>query len=225
MANTPKHALPYPAATDPVNQGAANIQALATAVDNGIFVPAGGATGSYLAKSSAADYAAGWVPLGGGFVPAGGAAGTLLQKSAATDYATQWAAGGLVPAGGAAGQVLGKSTAADYATSWQTMSGGGGPSSAPVAYGRVSGAGALIAGVGFTVSRSATGTYAVVLSVTLAVAPIVIVGNDTANPGVNSGVGFVAVYNHSGSGFNVETWNTGAVKADRQFSIAAFPVI
>lgn len=102
MPTTPKHALPYPAPTDPVNQGAANFQSLATALDSAILVPSGGAAGSYLAKTSATDFATGWVPLGGGWVPAGGAIGQVLTKTGSADYATGWQ----TPSGGGAGPIV-----------------------------------------------------------------------------------------------------------------------
>lgn len=127
MPSTPNHALPYPASTDPVNQGATNFQSLATATDGAIFVPKGGAAGTVLKKNTATDYDCGWVALPtGGMVPAGGATGQALVKSSATDYATGWSTIAGQPAGGTAGQVLTKSSATDFASYWATPTGGGG---------------------------------------------------------------------------------------------------
>jgi len=102
MGSTPVHALPYPAASDPVNQGAANFNSLATAIDPKL-PPKGGASGALLTKSGAGDYAYGWTPLAGGLVPAGGVAGQVLTKASATDYATSWQ----TPSGGGGGGTQG----------------------------------------------------------------------------------------------------------------------
>jgi hypothetical protein len=141
---TPKHALPYPLPTEPVNQGAANFQALATKLDSEYLIPPGGAAGAYLAKSSAADFAAGWVPLGGGWVPAGGTPGQVLSKTTGADFDTQW----VTPAGG-----------------------GGGPTTIR---GVVSAAGAVSQGTGFTVVKGSTGIYTLNFTVAFAAAPVVV---------------------------------------------------
>jgi hypothetical protein len=154
MPTTPNHALPYPAGTDPVSDGATNFQNLATAVDpallpkggtpdyalfkNGtadyaaqwrgpvVTIPAGGAAGQVLGKQASTDYQVGWLTVKG--VPAGGVAGAHLVKNSGTDYDMVWtpAAGGYVPAGGSAGQVLAKSSATDFDSTWVTPTSGGG---------------------------------------------------------------------------------------------------
>lgn len=88
----------YPAGTDLISQGDDAIHNLASDVDGFAgWIPAGGASGAVLAKSSASDYALAWTPPH--YVPAGGAAGQVLAKSAAADYALAWA----TPAAGGAG--------------------------------------------------------------------------------------------------------------------------
>jgi len=126
MPTTPIHALPYPAGTDPVSDGAVNFQGLATAVD-GKLVPKGGTpsglAAAVLAKNTGTDYDAGWRAMLG--LPGGGAAGQILTKNTSTDGDVRWAAvPHELPAAGAAGAILQKASAADYDVVWVPAAGG-----------------------------------------------------------------------------------------------------
>lgn len=65
-------------------------------------------------------------PTPAGLVPAGGAAGQVLAKSTDADYALSWTTVRSLPMGGVAGQVLTKVTGLDGDAQWATPSGGGG---------------------------------------------------------------------------------------------------
>lgn len=87
-----------PAGTDPLSQGDDAIRNLAADVDGFAgWVPAGGAAGAVLAKTSAADYAKAWTAPH--YVPAGGAAAQVLAKASSTDYDLAW----VTPAAGGSG--------------------------------------------------------------------------------------------------------------------------
>jgi len=87
-----------------------------TATDDG--VPAGGAQGEMLIKSSSIDYDTQWVEG----IPTAGTTGQVLSKASGTNYDMQWIDG--VPTGGAQGQVLTKSSATDYDMEWASPSTG-----------------------------------------------------------------------------------------------------
>lgn len=66
-----------------------NANSLKTYAPTSRLLPAGGTTGQVLAKSSATDYATGWVDAGGGGgsgLPTGGTTGQALRKVSATDF-------------------------------------------------------------------------------------------------------------------------------------------
>ena len=109
----------------------------------GVGVPAGGASGQYLQKTSGADYATDWVTvnLAAYAVKANNLSdltnfttaranlglGTMATATAA-DYSTTTVASGLyapiaagLPTGGTAGQVLTKNSGTNYDDSWQTL--------------------------------------------------------------------------------------------------------
>jgi hypothetical protein len=69
------------------NQGNQGFQGSAGTGAGGVGVPAGGANGSVLSKTAAADHAMAWVNL----LPTGGATGTVLQKRSATLNDVEWA--------------------------------------------------------------------------------------------------------------------------------------
>ena len=71
-------------------------------------LPAGGTTGQTLAKTSDADFAAGWSDAPHE-LPTGGSNGQILSKDGSANYAVKWAnAPEGVPSGGSNGQVLTK---------------------------------------------------------------------------------------------------------------------
>ena len=109
----------------------------------GVGVPAGGASGQYLQKTSGADYATDWVTvnLAAYAVKANNLSdltnfttaranlglGTMATATAA-DYSTTTVANGLyapiaagLPTGGTVGQVLTKNSGTNYDDSWQTL--------------------------------------------------------------------------------------------------------
>ena len=109
----------------------------------GVGVPAGGASGQYLQKTSGADYATDWVTvnLAAYAVKANNLSdltnfatartnlglGTMATATAA-DYSTTTVANGLyapiaagLPTGGTVGQVLTKNSGTNYDDSWQTI--------------------------------------------------------------------------------------------------------
>jgi hypothetical protein len=73
----------------PLNQAISNIN---VQLENTIGIPAGGATGEVLLKTSGTDYDVEWADSGAavGNVPTGGAAGQVLTKQSGTDYDADW---------------------------------------------------------------------------------------------------------------------------------------
>lgn len=93
-------------------------------------VAAGGSTGQYLKKASAADYATTWGTLPND-LPTGGTTGQVLKKASATNYDATWAdetGGTSLPTGGTTGQALVKASATDFDVAWGTVAGSGGHS-------------------------------------------------------------------------------------------------
>jgi hypothetical protein len=90
--------------------------------------------------------------------------------------------------------------------------------------GRVSAAGAIVGGSGFTVVRSATGTYSITFNSALISTPVVLVAlTDTAAAAhVVSNTTFPTP---TTTGFGVRTLNTSFVNTDCAFNFLARPTI
>jgi hypothetical protein len=106
-------------------------------------------------------------------------------------------------------------------TAVEAPSGGGG--SAPrIVAGRVSSAGAVLAGSGFTVSRTAYGRYVVTFSTAFDDPPVVVVSRGGGSGRIT---GEIAAYAEAVSGFNVVAGTSSAIDwEDTQWSFTASAV-